>query len=97
MSQASDSLRWPGRLWETLALAPMATRDPLDLTEAGRLRRLEALDELLSTLTGVLDVRDVFVRISEIAFSRGRRARCTTSIASPGGTTAIERSLPPRL
>jgi hypothetical protein len=67
MSQPSESLGWPGRLWETHALAAMATRDPLDLTEAGRLRRLEALDELLSTLTGVLDVRDVFVRISEIA------------------------------
>jgi GAF domain-containing protein len=45
----------------------MAPRDPLDLTDGGRLRRLEALDELLPTLAGVLDVREVFVRISEIA------------------------------
>jgi transcriptional regulator with GAF, ATPase, and Fis domain len=45
----------------------MPTRDPLDLTDSGRIRRLEALDELLPTLAGVLDVREVFVRISEIA------------------------------
>jgi len=45
----------------------MTTRDPLDLTDGGRLRRLEALDELLPAITGVLDVREVFERISEIS------------------------------
>jgi transcriptional regulator with GAF, ATPase, and Fis domain len=40
------------------------TADPAELD---RLRRFEALDELLPTLATVLDVRTVFVRISEIA------------------------------
>ncbi len=35
--------------------------------ELARLRRLETVEELLATLTGVLDVRDVFTRVSEIA------------------------------
>ncbi len=35
--------------------------------ELERLRRLDALDELLPTLAEVLDVRDVFARIGEIA------------------------------
>ena len=35
--------------------------------ELTRLRRLAIVDELLTTLIGVLDVRDVFMRISEIA------------------------------
>ncbi len=38
-----------------------------DLSELERLRRLEALDELLPTLAGVLDIRDVFARVSDIA------------------------------
>ena len=38
-----------------------------DFGDAGHLRRLQALDELLPTLAGVLDVREVFARISEIA------------------------------
>ena len=38
-----------------------------DDSELDRLRRLEALDELLPTLATVLDVRTVFFRISEIA------------------------------
>jgi hypothetical protein len=38
-----------------------------DSSDAGRLARLQALDELLPALSGVLDVRDVFVRVSEIA------------------------------
>jgi transcriptional regulator with GAF, ATPase, and Fis domain len=41
------------------------TADPA--SEIERLRRLEALEELLPTLAGVLDVRDVFGRVSEIA------------------------------
>ena len=44
----------------------MADREPPDSSDFGRLKRLEALDELLPTLSGVLDVREVFVRISEI-------------------------------
>lgn len=35
--------------------------------EVSRLRRLEALEALLETLAGALDVRDVFDRVSEIA------------------------------
>jgi GAF domain-containing protein len=38
-----------------------------DLLERSQLARLEALDELLSTLAGVLDIRDVFERVSAIA------------------------------
>jgi transcriptional regulator with GAF, ATPase, and Fis domain len=46
------------------AAGDSAERDSIELD---RLRRLEALDELLPTLATVLDVRTVFVRISEIA------------------------------
>ena len=35
--------------------------------ELARLRRLAVVEELLTTLVGVLDVRDVFARVSEIA------------------------------
>jgi GAF domain-containing protein len=45
----------------------MADRVPPDSSDLGRLRRLEALDELVPMLIGVLDVRDVFVRISTVA------------------------------
>ena len=41
-------------------------RDDTD-AELVRLRRLAVVDELLTTLIGVLDVRDVFARVSEIA------------------------------
>src|SRR5687767_10527720 len=44
----------------------MVEREPRDSSDVGRLKRLEALDELLPMLTGVLDVREVFARISEI-------------------------------
>ena len=37
------------------------------LTEVEELRKLKAIDGLLATLTGVLDVRDVFDRVSEVA------------------------------
>ena len=36
-------------------------------TEVEELRKLKALDGLLATLTGVLDVREVFDRVSEVA------------------------------
>src|SRR2546426_1831474 len=36
-----------------------------------RLRRLENLDELLPTLAGVLDIREVFERVSAIAKTPG--------------------------
>ena len=36
-------------------------------TDAERLQRLQALDELLPALSGVLDIREVFARISEIS------------------------------
>jgi transcriptional regulator with GAF, ATPase, and Fis domain len=39
----------------------------LESTKTERLRRLEALDELLPTLAGVLDIREVFERMSAIA------------------------------
>ena len=45
----------------------MAEREPFDSSDVGRLRRLEVLDELLSALTGVLSLRDVFDRVSAIA------------------------------
>jgi transcriptional regulator with GAF, ATPase, and Fis domain len=38
-----------------------------DAEELERLRRLDALDELLPTLAGVLDLREVFGRVSDIA------------------------------
>ena len=38
-----------------------------DAADAGRLKRLEALDELLCTLTGVLSLKEVFDRVSDIA------------------------------
>jgi len=42
----------------------MTEFDVSDSSDGGRLRRLETLDELLPTLAGVLDVREVFARIS---------------------------------
>ena len=42
-----------------------ATAEPVD-DELARLRRLGIVEELLTTLVGVLDVRDVFTRVSEI-------------------------------
>ena len=54
-------------VWETTASSRMTIREPFDSSDAGQLRRLEALDELLPMLSGVLDVRDVFVRISAVA------------------------------
>ena len=54
-------------LWETTAGSDMTIREPFDASDGGQLRRLEALDELLPMLSGVLDIREVFVRISEIA------------------------------
>ena len=54
-------------VWETTASSRMTIREPLDSSDAGQLRRLEALDELLPMLSGVLDVRDVFLRISAVA------------------------------
>jgi transcriptional regulator with GAF, ATPase, and Fis domain len=44
----------------------MADRELPDASDVERLKRLEALDELLPMLIGVLDVREVFARISEI-------------------------------
>src|SRR5512147_1134579 len=35
--------------------------------ELARLRRLAIVDELLTTLVGALDVREVFARVSEVA------------------------------
>jgi transcriptional regulator with GAF, ATPase, and Fis domain len=45
---------------------PLAAADP-DSSARERLERLEALDELLPTLAGVLDLREVFSRVSQIA------------------------------
>ena len=45
----------------------MADRQPPDSSALGRLQRLEALDELLPMLSGVLDVREVFVTVSQVA------------------------------
>ena len=52
-------------VWETTR-PPMTDSEPFDSSDSGQLRRLMALDALLPTLSGVLDVREVFVRISEI-------------------------------
>src|SRR5262249_17499203 len=45
----------------------MSAIDPGLSSDAERLRRLQALDDLLPTLAGVLDIRDVFDRISHIS------------------------------
>lgn len=45
----------------------MADRDTPVPADLGRLQRLEALDELLTALTGVLGLKEVFDRVSEIA------------------------------
>ena len=45
----------------------MAVREPQDSSELGRLQRLEALDGLLTALTGVLSLKEAFDRVSEIA------------------------------
>ena len=47
-------------------LRDVGSQDSLD-TELARLRRVAAVDELLTTLVDVLDVREAFARISEIA------------------------------
>ena len=52
----------------TLATTPMSSPE-LESPESDRLRRLEALDELLPTLAGVLDIREVFERMSAIAMT----------------------------
>src|SRR5262245_6088020 len=43
------------------------SRPESDSSDAARLKRLQALDDLLPLLTSVLDIRQIFVRISEIA------------------------------
>ena len=45
----------------------MTSHDSSGSTDRDRLRRLQALDELLPALAGVLDVADVFERISDVA------------------------------
>ena len=45
----------------------MAVIQPGESTDSERLRRLQALDELLPALADVLDVREVFAQISNIA------------------------------
>jgi hypothetical protein len=45
----------------------MTAQDPSEQPDVEVLRRLRSLDELLPALSGALDVRDVFARISEIA------------------------------
>jgi transcriptional regulator with GAF, ATPase, and Fis domain len=50
----------------TFSRGPLDTLDA-DATALDRLTRLEALDELLPTLAGVLDLREVFSRVSQIA------------------------------
>jgi hypothetical protein len=46
---------------------PPASASPPGDDIAGRLHRLEMLDGLLVTLMGVLDIREVFDRVSAIA------------------------------
>ena len=61
---------WFGPLswvWDTHARPVMTVHDASDSTDAGRLRRLLVLDQLLPTLAGVLDIREVFNRVSDIA------------------------------
>src|SRR5262245_41006179 len=45
----------------------MSDREPLDSSDRGRLARLEALDGLLSALTGALSLKEVFDNVSDIA------------------------------
>jgi len=42
-------------------------REPFDSSDRGQLQRLAVLDEILPMLSGVLDIREVFVRVSEVA------------------------------
>ena len=45
----------------------MSISEPAGSSDAERLRRLQALDELLPALTDVLDIREVFEQISDIS------------------------------
>src|SRR5262245_16007562 len=58
-------------VWETTRRSTMTTREPSDVSDGARLRRLEAnlevLDGLLAALTGVLSLRQALDRVSEIA------------------------------
>ncbi|HEY8548998.1 MAG TPA: sigma 54-interacting transcriptional regulator [Vicinamibacterales bacterium] len=90
---------------------PWASAGPLpertDGNELDRLRRLEALDELLPTLAGVLDIREVFARVSEIArrvlphdglgiplLSDDRRHLIPWALAGPLADGAVPRRVP---
>jgi len=42
--------------------------------ERSQLARLEALDDLLPTLAGVLDIREVFERVSSIVSRTSRKS-----------------------
>ena len=78
---ASCSMAWiatPGRdhltadqiaTLQTLALSAVAALESSEHPEAelSRLRRLAVVDETLSSLAAVLDLRDVFTRMSQIA------------------------------
>ncbi len=92
---------------DPMAAPPRSDPEPAAVTSAEpteleQLRRLQALDDLLPTLTGVLDVRDVFARVSEIAkrvlphdavgmvlLSEDRRS------VIPYATSGIDRTLVP--
>src|SRR6266545_98859 len=67
-SASTQNTRTSTRIRSVAHAPPLAAEHVSDLERAlERLRRLDALDELLPTLAEVLDVRDVFARIGEIA------------------------------
>src|SRR5215468_3298481 len=67
----------------------MTTIEPGGSTDAERLRRLQALDELLPTLTDVLDIREVFAQISDIAQRVIPHDMIALPLLSEDKTTAI--------
>jgi len=73
-----------------------ATPESVD-DELARLRRLAVVDELLTTLVGVLDVRDVLRRVSEVAggFSRMTPSRCQFSLRTASTRSRSPRQDPP--
>jgi GAF domain-containing protein len=66
-----------------------ALPEPAD-TELARLRRLAIVDELLTTLVGVLDVREVFGQLSEVA----GRVLTHDAIALPVFTEDRQHAIP---
>ncbi len=69
VAAALECEKWLGVfwVWDTHARPVMRVHDASDSSDTGRLRRLQVLDQLLPALAGVLDIREVFNRVSDIA------------------------------